>query len=140
MIVSSHFRAEEFVPKYFWKKFGEKCIWWISPEIISMGEFIRERYGKPVKINDWIFGGKLEYRGFRPATSTVGAEYSQHKLSRAIDFNVRGMTTKEVYDDIVKNWQKDWPFTTMEDIRDTPGWTHIDCRNTKSDKLLIVRV
>lgn len=136
-----------------------------------MAEFIRERYEKPVKINDWVFGGKLEYRGFRPANSTIGTESSQHKLSKALDFTVKGMTAKVVYDDLVANWQEDWPFTTVEDIRDTytlnlpdatdcpekeeletdhdhptfeilaseSGWVHIDARNTRLRKLLIVR-
>jgi hypothetical protein len=140
--ISPNFSLEEFVPKELFQQFGDKSIWFIDKRIIDIAEAIRNRFGKAVTINNWHVGGQLNNRGFRMPDTSVGGKLSQHKFGRAIDVNVAGVTVKEVYDDIVNNYSGIYQklgVTTLEDIAFTPTWTHIDCRNTGLNNILIVK-
>lgn len=141
MKVSKDFYLTEFVSKNVYEQFGERSIWFVDPRIISVAQFTRDFFGKPIIINNWYDGGKYNYSGFREPKCTVGADLSQHRFGRAIDIKVSGLTSEEVYTAIIKAQEKfmDAGLTTMEDVRDTPTWNHLDCRHTGSGNLLIVR-
>lgn len=139
--LSSHFVIQEFVPQDVFEKFQTKSLWFIDRRVILLAEFIRSRFGKPLIINNWHSGGKFQYRGFRPRSSSVGAEFSQHRFGRGIDFNVMTKEASEVSEEIIKSFSlyKKAGLTTIEDPLYTKGWTHIDIRDTNSDELLIVK-
>lgn len=139
MKVSDHFDIREFVPKVIYNKYGTKSIWFIDPRLIEGMELIRTFFNAQVTINNWHIGGNLQNRGFRMPDSKVGASLSQHKFGRAADFNVKGLASDEVYDQLLDNWKDFAPiFTTMENKDFTRGWTHIDLRHTNQDDVLIV--
>ena len=140
MKINNYFHIEEFVPPQIFKKFGENSIWFIDPKIIAIATAYREFFGVPVHINDWHSGGKMTYRGYRPPRVNVGAEYSQHKMGRAFDCNIGKMTSKEMYDKVIANYEhfKAFGLTTLENYKFTDGWLHSDCRITNTNKLLIV--
>lgn len=139
--ISTNFYITEFVPQDVFVKFQEKSIWFIDRRIILLAEFIRSRFGKPLIINNWSSGGKYQYRGFRPRSSNIGAEFSQHRMGRAVDFNVMTKEAGEVSEEIIKNFiiYKKAGLTTIEDPLFTINWTHVDIRDTNSDELLIVK-
>jgi hypothetical protein len=141
MKIGSYFDLREFIPSSIWQKFGEKSIWFMDKRIFLLADFIRSRFGKPMKINDWLNGGALSLRGFRPPDTTIGGVLSQHKFGRAIDFNIEGSAPQEVYKDINDHFDmySKAGLTTVEDIAFTKTWTHCDIRQTDSDKLLIVK-
>lgn len=141
MKISSFFSIKEFVPKQIYDRYGDNSMWFIDRRIILLADFIRSRFKKPMLINTWHINQSFNYRGFRPPDCTTGGLLSQHKFGRAIDFNVAGMEVKEVYDDIVKNFDiySKAGLTTIEDYTFTASWTHVDIRQTNSDKLLIVK-
>ena len=62
---SKHFRIEELVSEKVFKKYGQKAWEFIKPEIILFLDEIREYYGKPVIVNNWLYGGELKQRGLR---------------------------------------------------------------------------
>ena len=138
MKVSKDFSLAEFVPPGIYEHYLDKSIWFIDPKIVSMAQFIRDRFGKPMTINNYLMGGSYQYSAFRDSACTIGATNSQHRHGRAIDFRIHGMTPIEVRDDIIKNFELYRPtgLTTIEG--GTPTWTHVDCRFTNMDSLLIV--
>ena len=137
----NYFRMEEFVSKNIYLKYKEKSQWFIDPRIRKLANFTRKFFGKPVKINDWVWGGTFEQRGFREPESIVGTNLSQHRFCRAIDINVADMTPKTVYGAILANQRvfMEAGLTCMEDIIDTPTWNHLDIRNTGEQTIIIVK-
>lgn len=141
MKISTYFRIEEFVPRELHAKFGDKSIWFIDRGTILLADFIRDRFGKSMTINNWHSGGSFNNRGFRMPDAAIGGTLSQHKFGKAIDFNIAGVTPQEVYKDIIDNadmYMKAGA-TTVEDIVFTNGWTHIDRRYTNQQTILIVK-
>ncbi|TSA34064.1 MAG: hypothetical protein D4R64_12715 [Porphyromonadaceae bacterium] len=138
MKVSKDFSLAEFVPPVIYEKYIDKSIWFIDPKIVQMAQFIRDRFGKPMTINNYLTGGPYQYSAFRDNACAIGAKNSQHRHGRAIDFRIQGMTPMEIRADIIKNFELYRPsgLTTIEG--GTPTWTHIDCRYTNTDSLLIV--
>jgi hypothetical protein len=138
MKVSKDFSLAEFVPPTIYEHFVDKSIWFVDPKIVQMAQFIRDRFGKPITINNYLTGGSYQYSAFRDSACTIGATNSQHRHGRAIDFRIQGMSPMEIRADIIKNFDLYRPsgLTTIEG--GTPTWTHIDCRNTNMDSILIV--
>jgi len=139
--VSDYFKTQEFVSKAIYTQYGENSMWFIDPRVRKLANFIRTFFGRQVTINNWLWGGTNQYRGFREPSSTVGAALSQHRFGRGFDFNVRGMTTFEVNKAILANEKAfmDAGLTCIEDIADTPAHNHCDIRYTGLDKILIVK-
>ena len=138
MKLSKDFSLAEFVPPDIYERYLDKSIWFIDPKIVVMAQFIRDRFAKPITINNYLKGGVYQYSGFRDNRCAIGATNSQHRHGRAVDFRIKGMTPQEIRNDIIKNFELYRPtgLTTIEE--GTPTWTHIDCRQTRMDSLLIV--
>jgi hypothetical protein len=140
MKISPNFVLQEFVPKPIFDQYGDKAIWFIDFRIVEGAEWIRSLFNAPVTINNWHTGGPFQNRGFRPPATTVGAHLSQHKFGRAIDINVKGFTAEQVHDYLIEHQDETVKYwTTIEAKEDTPGWTHLDVRVTKSNQILIVK-
>ena len=62
-------------------------------------------------------------------------------MTAAIDIKISGLTPQEIYAHILKNAKTfmDLGLTTLEDIRDTPTWNHLDIRYTGLSEIKIVR-
>jgi hypothetical protein len=119
--ISSNFNLDEFIPKEFY----------ISLErLVNIAQFIREKTGESVTINNWYNGGTLNNRGFRMPNSTVGAPASQHKIMNAIDINIGRWTAAQMLQFIKNNSKELYNLGVrrIEDIKLTPTWLHIDCR------------
>lgn len=139
--ISTYFSIEEVVPKELYSKFGDKSQWFIQRETLLLADFIRDRFGKSMTINNWHEGGALNNRGFRMPDCATGGFLSQHKFGKAIDFSIEGKSPIEIYQDIVINFDmyRRAGLTTTEDVNMTPTWNHVDIRQTNSNKLLIVQ-
>ena len=139
MKLSKDFSLAEFVPPGIYQRYQDKSIWFIDPKIVVIAQFLRDRFGKPVTINNYHSGGDFQYSGFRDHGCMIGATNSQHRQGRAIDFRVSDMSPEEVRQDIAGNFKlyRSIGLTTIE--AGTPTWTHVDCRQTLSDHLLIVK-
>ena len=130
--ISEHFYLDEYVTPEMYKKWYNKAIWWIRPEIIAVDEFIRERFGVPMIINDWYLGGIRYQSGLRYPLTNVGAGDSLHKFGVASDNlfqDKKPAFYEEVRQDIIKNFELSQPLglTTIE--ADTATWLHKDCRH-----------
>lgn len=143
MKISEHFFAEELVPEYIYKRFGQSSTWFINPRLVHALEWLRTKSGWRLKINDWHTGGKFQNRGYRLPDTKVGGSLSQHKLGNAADFSSPDATPKELYDFILAHEADAIKagFTTLEDFGSTGTWVHADTRFIASPqtKLLIVK-
>ncbi len=138
--VIDFFKTQEFVPKKIYEQFGESSNWFVDPRLRKLANFVRTFFGKSVTINNWAWGGQFDQSGFREPASTTGAPLSQHRFGRAMDIKIAGMTPREVYNAILANEKvfMDAGLTCMENIDATPTWTHLDMRQTGSNRILIV--
>lgn len=141
---SKYFKIQELVSEEVYKKYKEKAWEFIKPEIILFLDSIREFYGKPVIVNNWLYGGNLKQRGLRAnkdemVKSKKDFYLSQHCLGGAVDFNVQGVSPEDVAKHILKNEGHYRNFISrIENPKQTPTWTHVDCANTEEyDKLII---
>ena len=140
---SKYFKIQELVSEEVYKKYKEKAWEFIKPEIILFLDSIREFYGKPVIVNNWLYGGNLKQRGLRAnkdemVKSKKDFYLSQHCLGSAVDFSIKGITPKEIVEHILENEEYYREFITrIENPEQTPTWVHVDCANTGKDKIII---
>ncbi len=138
MKLTNNFYLQEFVPRDFYNENQEGSLKFIDKRIVSACQFIREKIGKPITINNWLNGGERQFSGLRPFVCNVGVMYSQHKYGRAADLKCEGMNGEELRQVVKRYWEDLKQYiTTIE--ADTENWLHIDCRWTDNpDELLIV--
>jgi hypothetical protein len=139
--VSEHFYLDEFIDPIIYGKWGAKSLSLIDKRMIQAAEFIRVGMGASVTINNWATGGQYRESGLRRFDTRTGASMSQHKFGRAIDVKVKGATPREVHAFLIQNEKhliQTQIITTLENYSATPSWTHVDCRLTMLDKLLVV--
>jgi hypothetical protein len=141
--ISDNFFLDEYVTREFYMRWEEKCIWWIRPEVIKIDQFLRNRFGLPITINNWWDNGNIEQRGLRYPFTKTGAGDSMHKFGCASDKvfeTAREEFYAEVRHDIVKNFKQLYQplgLTTIE--TNTDGWLHTDCRHIPNqDEINIV--
>lgn len=139
--VSENFYLDEFINDEIYKRFKGKSIWFLDIRVIAIAQLLRTLSGRSVTINNWYNGGQYKDSGLRRLSGGIGAKYSQHRYGRAIDVKVEGLTIAEVLDIIVDNEQafRQAGLTTIEDIKYTPTWMHLDCRYSDSEDILYVR-
>jgi hypothetical protein len=139
--ISNDFHLDEFIYPELHKQYGASGIWFVDRRIIAGMQYLRDKSGRAIHINDWAHGGTRDERGLRHFNSPVGARLSQHKFGRAADSNMEGFTTKQYFDFVMSHEKELIEFgwiTTIENIESTPTWLHCDCRYTGLDKILIV--
>lgn len=126
--LSTNFKLYEFVPKEVYTVFGDRSIRFIDSRVPKMAQYIHDRYGHSVIINDWYSGGQYNESGFRVPDTKTGTRLSSHKRGTAIDIKVKGISALEIQQDLIANWSvmhQDSGITTIE--RGTPDWTHVSC-------------
>jgi len=139
--VSEHFFLDEFIDPIIYGKWGAKSISFLDHRIVLAAQFIREKTGKSVTINNWSSGGQYKESGLRRFDTRTGARMSQHKFGRAIDVKVSGMTPTQVFAILKANERyliDNQIITTIENVAFTKTWAHVDCRLTGLDHLLVV--
>ncbi len=134
--MTKHFNIQELVHPDVYVARGNAAAQLIDIRIVNVAEWLREKTGKPIVINNWKYSGRYKESGLRNPFTKTGARYSQHKYGRALDLKVQGMDAEEVRQLIRDNWAelKEIGLTCIE--KDTPTWVHIDCRHTGLSYLL----
>lgn len=138
------FRIYELVPSEVYYRAGKtnrvESLWYLfDNRILITADWLRTTYGKMLA-NTWYWEGRHQYRGWRPWSCPIGAEWSQHKFGRALDLIPLETTAEKIRQDIIKSpW--DFIFQHITCIENEISWLHMDCRNwDKSENgLLIVK-
>lgn len=141
--IRKYFDTQEVVCKHVYDKFGDDAWKFFDPRLLETLLFIREVIGKPIYVNNWQIGGSLSQRGLRccvcPLVKTKAdlkkVYMSSHIFGRGIDFDVKGISPKDVKEWIVSH-QDELPYPIRLELN-TPTWTHLDvCEYaTKGDKI-----
>lgn len=139
---SKYFKIQELVSEEVYNKYGENAWQFIDEKLIYTIDTVREFFDEPIIVNNWLWGGTLKQRGLRAnkdplVANKKGYYISQHCLGKAVDFNVKDLTSEEVYNLILQNKDRFPYLKRIENIQYTPTWVHIDVANTNSDDLII---
>ena len=118
-----YFKAYELVDRLTYERLGEKALDLFTPEILEALDGVREFFDEPITVNNWISGGRFQWRGYRTPEKAkmLGSPNSEHAKGNAFDFDVKGMTAQEVRQNIILN--KDNPL-----LKDSVNWVHMDCK------------
>lgn len=139
-----YFDVQELVDKDTYSRFGDRSLMFLDGRIPKAVDAIREAIGNVMVINTWHWLPQvnLQYRGFRPRSYEFGAEFSQHRFGRAIDFHINNMTMDQLYEWVERNEDLliDLGFTRVEDFSYTDTWVHLDMAAVPLDGNKLVRV
>lgn len=128
--VSKSFVVQEFINPDAYALIGDESISLIDSRLIGIAQWIRDDIGKSITINNWHNGGKFKESGLRDKNTGTGAKGSQHKLGKAIDPKVEGMTGKKWYDYVKKNASQLYALGVrrIEHYSLATTWCHIDTK------------
>lgn len=129
--VPEWFRLEEVVCPHVFNKFGYFAWSFFDDRSLRTMNMIRQKVGKTITINTWIYGGEFSQRGLRciqcslvkTATNEGRVYCSPHIRGCAFDFDIKGLTAEESRQWIIKNkelWP--WPIRLEKDV----NWVHLD--------------
>jgi len=140
MFIPDSFELYELFPRYFYNLHrAEQKLWGVFDDrLLYSMDRLRKRYG-PLVANDWYWGGRNQFRGWRPTDCDVGAEFSQHKYGRGVDLEPVKVSVDQIRADISGNpFCEDFKFITCVEM--DVSWLHIDVRNHDKAKHGILRI
>ena len=128
-----YFKAYELVDRKTYEKMGEDALSLFNPTALIMLDDFREFIEAPVTVNNWYFGGRHEWRGWRTKAKCIelGAPGSEHGKGNAFDLNVKDFTANEVRQ-IVRINQADPLLRLIMRMEDKVGWIHMDRKPVKN--------
>ena len=124
---SKYFDIRELVPKSVYEKLGESAWELLDRKAIDTLDFIKEKSGLPVIVNNWKWGGEDQYRGYRPRDCAVGARFSAHKDGKAFDVTVKGWTDEQ-FEKWLLEHESELPYNIRIEEENTNSKVHIDTR------------
>jgi hypothetical protein len=128
MIRSEFFRIEELVPKDTFKSLGDGAWKLFDPRVLKGIDLIRSEWGLPLNANDYVFGGRSQYRGWRPMDCKTGVKNSAHKYGLAVDLVPK--SDVESLWELVYNSAAIHGATEIEALELTPSWVHVSWRGS----------
>jgi len=120
------FKLYELIDPWTYEAYGETAWEFLDPLALRSLQKLRDNFGKAT-VNDWKWGGKRKYAGFRPPQCRVGAKLSQHRLGRGFDPIFSDATSEEIRESI-KNGIIFLPGVGA--IENIVSWFHFDTRPT----------
>lgn len=141
--IKPYFSIRELVSPYVYSKRGERAWDLFTDETLMMLLRVRIFYGKSLIINSSSKG--YSQSGYREPSSTVGAEFSAHKLGQAFDLKDARMTleaNKELYDFVLKGGV----YLGVRELESEDftikgknvGWVHISAREWQGEGMRII--
>lgn len=134
--IQEFFSIWEFVGPKTYKKHRNRSWKFFSFRLLHTMYILRKHIDKPITVNDWYWGGIYSQRGlrtnlqqiFKNAFKRALLYLSGHVLGMAVDFQVEGMTAKEVRKWIVDN-QHLFPYKIRLELTNNGKeitWIHLD--------------
>lgn len=144
-----YFRVEEILSPQAYEAFKGYSNYFIlsrfDPRLLEVMVFIREELDQPIRINDWLWGGPFQERGWRDHLTRIVKNktkvyFSGHVLGMAFDFDVEDMTAVEVRNWLVKNADRLPHKIRLENLLNGKpiSWVHLDvCNEPKNPKVYL---
>lgn len=134
--IKKYFDIKELVCPHVFNNPSLRALAWdfFDPRLLETLFVIREKLGRAIYVNNWAVGGSLSQRGLRCNVCKLVAEktslekpyVSTHLQGTGIDFDVKGMSAKEVRVWLIEN-QDILPYPIR--LEDKVTWVHLDVRN-----------
>ena len=132
-----NFELHELVSKQVLEKYGETAWQFFDPRLLKTLDWLRERLGKRITVNNWHWKGRFSQRGFRCNLDPLPLKFtskgviycSPHFCGQGADFDVEGMSSGEVRLWIVEH-QDELPYPIR--LEGKVNWVHLDVRDTGS--------
>lgn len=130
----------ELVCPHVYEIWGESAWQFLDKRLLENLEWVREKLGKPIVVNNWAQGGQYSQRGLRCNTCILVIEktdlrkvyLSEHIFGQAVDFHVVGMTAEEVRQWIIDHaYELPHPCRLERDV----NWVHFGVRNCSCEKV-----
>ena len=139
MYKCKYYKIQELVSPVVYNKWGEQAWMFFSEDTLRDLDYIRESYGSPIIINNWVSGGTLKQCGLRSNMDDL----VKSKKTLYLSAHIRG-TAFDLhcfYGHNNKLWQhcynliksKKISFNGLEDYKKTNGWVHIQRTNIDGD-------
>jgi len=141
MYKCKYFTIQELVSPNILKVLSEANCWRrLKTGALKDLDLIRESWGKPIYINGNHFGLSYTNSGWRHPKTTVGANWSVHKLADSFDLKDSEGEHQKLWDYIhymIITGQLKY-FNTMERKDKTPTWVHLANMNTDEKPLIVI--
>lgn len=145
MYKCKYFKIQELVSRKVYKKYGDKCWEFFNPILLRTIDDLRKHFDTSITINNWLWGGNFEQRGLRcnldqivKDKTNAGTIYiSEHILGRAVDFDVKGWSSEQVRQEIIKNKDN---FPAIKRMEKDVNWVHIDLKPVNCNGIYLFSV
>jgi hypothetical protein len=129
-----YFELSELLSKVDYDKYGVSGWRFIDAALLDVLNRLRGNLELPMTCNDWIYGGGFNWRGVRTPGCDIYSITSAHAWGRAMDFDVKSMTPKDVVKYIIHNRDE---YPEIKFIEIDINWVHIDVmqREQETDEL-----
>lgn len=139
MYQCKYFKIQELVSSIVYKVWQEKAWMFFDDAAKKDLDLIRERYGCPITINNWLWGGTLEQCGLRSNKDKMVANkktlyLSAHTMGKAFDLHAGNGNHRRLYNllqEMIKNKELSY-FKRLENFNNTFTYVHIDSYDTGS--------
>ena len=137
MYICNNFKLYELVDPITYSMYGDRAWEFFTPEILMSIDGVREFTELPVRVNNWFWGGRLQWRGARTKICKEGASKSEHRLiyyedrpphlCNAMDFDVKGMSAESIRG-IILGHKDHVLFQHINRLEKGTKWVHMDCK------------
>lgn len=128
------FKAHELVSKSVFEALGNMVFEYYDDRILQTLDSLRMFFGAPITVNSWEWGGDRVASGYRGPDCEVGGDTSMHRIWRAIDCIIEGVSGTEARD-VIMNHQYLFPFITR--IEDNVSHLHFDNKNINHNGIFL---
>jgi len=128
--ILKHFCVEEFIDKKTFSIRGDNSIHIMDRRLVMFADWLREKTGSGLTINDWLWNGSYNWSGLRTGASGY-SNYSMHMTGNALDIKSKTHTPRDLQKIVEDNWEECKEYTGLIGIRIehtsmTPTWFHVD--------------
>lgn len=121
-----NFAPFELVDRGTYERMGETALSLFTSDALMALDDLRDFFGKNITVNNWAFGGTLQWRGYRLPACKEYSPNSQHSKGNAFDCDIQGYTAEQARKKILAN--KDNPLLAkITRMEAGVNWLHIDC-------------
>lgn len=138
-----YFKLYELVSPNIYHQFKEFAWNFLDVGLLQDIDLLREKWGKPLIINNWYKGGQYRESGMRCNIDNIvknktTAYCSGHVLGKAYDIKPQKMSDlTDLYLCTIDNYDNFQSLSRLENIIKTPTWQHIDCLQPRNTQILI---
>ncbi|CAK0779582.1 Peptidase_M15_3 domain-containing protein [Azospirillaceae bacterium] len=131
--IPKYFKVEELVSPEVYNLHGRNSLYFLDDRITMTLDMLRTYLQTPITVNTWARGTdvsrgtdtRFTQRGYRN-DPTVGSTYSAHRFGRAVDFDVKGVSSA-MFREWVRSGKLNDCLIYITRMENSVSWNHLDC-------------